>query len=103
MLMSSHPLEAHSQKMAKKRKAGGQPKTPQKSLENPNKRVRMNVDSYEDVAGSDDDFHINRDKVLLGETSDAKRKRQWQEKGAYRGCTTQNEDLTRRRRILRSL
>ncbi|GAB7338828.1 hypothetical protein MBLNU457_5522t2 [Dothideomycetes sp. NU457] len=69
--------------MAKKRKAGGQPKTPQKSDENPNKRVRMNIDSYEDVAGSDDDFHINRDKVLLGETPDAKRRRQWQEKDEF--------------------
>jgi len=74
--------------MAKKRKAGGQPKTPQKSEENPNKRVRMNVNSYEDVAGSDDDFYINRDKVLLGETPDAKRKRQWHEKGAQRSHTT---------------
>jgi len=68
--------------MAKKRKAGGGPKTLQKSEEQPNKRVRMNVQSYEDVAGSDDEFHINRDKVLLDEGDDARRKRKRQEQGA---------------------
>lgn len=45
------------------------------------RRVRMKINSYEDVAGSDDEFQINRDKVLLGEGDDAKRRRQWNEKG----------------------
>jgi len=69
--------------MAKKRKAGGQPKAKDEPEAQANKRVRMNVTTYEDVAGSDDEFHINRDKILLGETPDIKRRRKQQEQGMY--------------------
>ncbi|KAF2151214.1 hypothetical protein K461DRAFT_287087 [Myriangium duriaei CBS 260.36] len=61
--------------MARKRKATGAAKGRSAPGEDFNKRVRLNVDSYEDVAGSDDDFHIGRDKVLLGETPADKRLR----------------------------
>ena len=67
--------------MAKKRKADGPSRTPKKSEEDFDRRVRMNVNSYEDVAGSDDEFHINRDKILLDEGPEAKRRRKWQENG----------------------
>ncbi|KAF2223095.1 Sas10 C-terminal domain-containing protein [Elsinoe ampelina] len=61
--------------MAKKRKAPGSSKRKDFPEENFNKRVRLNVDSYEDVAGSDDEFHIGRDKVLLDEDPRQKRSR----------------------------
>ncbi|CZS90915.1 related to SAS10 protein, involved in silencing [Rhynchosporium agropyri] len=37
------------------------------------------ITSYEDVADSEDEFHISRDKVLLDEGPDAKRRRKYQE------------------------
>ncbi|CZT12714.1 hypothetical protein WAI453_005545 [Rhynchosporium graminicola] len=40
------------------------------------------ITSYEDVADSEDEFHINRDKVLLDEGPDAKRRRKYQEEDA---------------------
>lgn len=39
------------------------------------------ITSYEDVADSEDEFHINRDKVLLDEGPEAKRRRKWAEQG----------------------
>ena len=41
----------------------------------------MAVNSYEDVADSEDEFHINRDKILLDEGPAAKRLRKYQEEG----------------------
>ena len=67
--------------MAKKRKAPGAPRSAVTSKENGDERVRLNVNSYEDVAGSDDEFHINRDQILLDEGPEAKRRRKWQEQG----------------------
>ncbi|EKG19271.1 Sas10/Utp3/C1D [Macrophomina phaseolina MS6] len=61
--------------MAKKRKASGQPK-PSKSDAQSSK---LAVNTYEDVADSEDEFHINRDKILLDEGPEAKRRRKWQE------------------------
>lgn len=63
--------------MAKKRKASGQPK-PSKSDAQSSK---LAVNTYEDVADSEDEFHINRDKILLDEGPEAKRRRKWQEEG----------------------
>jgi U3 small nucleolar RNA-associated protein 3 len=39
------------------------------------------ISSYEDVADSEDEFHISRDKILLDDGPDAKRRRKWQEEG----------------------
>lgn len=39
------------------------------------------INSYEDVADSEDEFHINRDKIMLEDEPDAKRRRKWQEEG----------------------
>ena len=52
--------------MAKKRKGGSardteEPKGPNMDVGESRKRIR----TYEDVAGSDDEFHLNNDKVLL--------------------------------------
>ena len=65
--------------MAKKRKAGAGrnegPSGPNMDVGESRKRIR----DFEDVADSDDDFHINRDKVLLDEEPQAKRRRRVQE------------------------
>lgn len=65
--------------MAKKRKAGGrasgQPKKPK------DEDSKLAISTWEDVADSEDEFHINRDKILLDEGPAAKRLRKWQEEG----------------------
>lgn len=66
--------------MAKKRKASGQaygqPKSDKKE------KTKLAINTFEDVADSEDEFHINRDKILLDEGPEAKRRRKWQERGA---------------------
>ncbi|OJD38769.1 sas10 utp3 family protein [Diplodia corticola] len=61
--------------MAKKRKASGQPKPTNPDAQN----SKLAISTYQDVADSEDEFHINRDKILLDEGPDAKRRRKWQE------------------------
>lgn len=39
------------------------------------------VRTYEDLANSEDEFHLNRDKISFDEGPEAKRQRKWQEKG----------------------
>ena len=39
------------------------------------------ISNYEDVADSEDEFHIQRDKIMLDEGPDAKRRRKWAENG----------------------
>ncbi|KAK7535829.1 Sas10 C-terminal domain-containing protein [Phyllosticta citribraziliensis] len=67
--------------MAKKRKASGQaygqPKDPK------DEKTKLNINTFEDVADSEDEFHINRDKILLDEGPEAKRRRKWQEKDQF--------------------
>jgi U3 small nucleolar RNA-associated protein 3 len=60
---------------AKKRKASsnGAPKKPASS--------KLTVNSFEDVADSEDEFLINRDKISLDEGRDAKRRRKMREDG----------------------
>lgn len=74
--------------MAKKRKASAAPVANDTASDAAPKRTRMRIDTYEDVAGSDDEFHINRDKVMLDDGPDAKRRRKYQEEGTrYPGIT----------------
>lgn len=63
--------------MAKKRKAAGAgaPKAPVQE------DSRMRIHTYEDVADSEDEFHMNRDKVLLDEGPVAKKMRKYREEG----------------------
>jgi U3 small nucleolar RNA-associated protein 3 len=67
--------------MAKKRKAGGgasrAPKAPKEE------DSRMAINTYEDVADSEDEFHLNRDKILLDEGPAAKRMRKYQEEDKF--------------------
>jgi U3 small nucleolar RNA-associated protein 3 len=70
---------ATTAKMAKKRKAGGGAYgEPKASKEEDSK---LAIKTWEDVADSEDEFHINRDKVLLDEGPVAKKLRKWQEEG----------------------
>lgn len=67
--------------MAKKRKAPAGSAARDPVPDDSNKRTRMRIDTYEDVAGSDDEFHLNRDKVLLDDGPEAKRRRKYQDQG----------------------
>ena len=68
--------------MAKKRKASSSGAAAREDVpDDSNKRTRMRIKTYEDVAGSDDEFHINRDKIMLDDGPEAKRRRKVQEDG----------------------
>ena len=69
--------------MGKKRKGSGrrneEPTGPNLDVGSSRKRIR----DFEDVADSDDEFHLNRDKVLLDEEPETKRRRKWQEQEEF--------------------
>ena len=69
--------------MGKKRKASSRhndgPASPNMDVGPSRKRIR----DFEDVADSDDEFHLNRDKVLLDEEPETKRRRKWQEQEEF--------------------
>lgn len=67
--------------MGKKRKAGGRPFGQDKSNDVSEKSSKLQVNTYQDVANSEDEFFINRDKILLEEGPAQKRQRQAQEDG----------------------
>ncbi|KAI9691796.1 MAG: hypothetical protein M1822_007868 [Bathelium mastoideum] len=60
--------------MAKKRKASSQAHTSE-NREDSGLGSRLRIDTFEDVADSDDEFHLNRDQILLDELPEAKRQR----------------------------
>jgi U3 small nucleolar RNA-associated protein 3 len=68
--------------MVKKRKISSRPVT-EDSVAGWNDRggKLAAINSYEDVADAEDEFHINRDKIMLDDGPDAKRRRKWQEEG----------------------
>ena len=70
--------------MGKKRKPTGRPfgQGESKRMEEGDSKLR--IDTYEDVADSEDEFHINRDKILLEEGPEPKRQRKVQEDGIKR-------------------
>lgn len=67
--------------MAKKRKAGGRAYGDPKAAKKDDSKLAIN--SWEDVADSEDEFLLNREKVLLDEGPAAKRMRKYQEEGLY--------------------
>ena len=67
--------------MGKKRKAGGKPTDASATQEVDPADAKLNVRSWEDVADSEDEFHINRDKILLEEEPSRKRQRLQEERG----------------------
>jgi U3 small nucleolar RNA-associated protein 3 len=62
--------------MGKKRKTSGQ--TKDSEIQHSSK---LTLNSWEDVADSEDEFLINRDKILLNEGWEVKRRRKLQEEG----------------------
>ena len=67
--------------MAKKRKAGGRPLGRNKPETSNKQNSKLSIKSFEDVANSEDEFHINRDKILLEEPPAQKRQKRQQEEG----------------------
>jgi len=67
---------------AKKRKAPSAAKQESKGFEDRGGKMGP-ITSYEDIADSDDEFHMQRDKIMLDEGPDAKRRRKWAEEGLY--------------------
>ena len=51
----------------------------------------MRITTFEDVADSEDEFYLNRDKILLDEGPEAKRARKWREKGSFSKSTIRSE------------
>lgn len=66
--------------MVKKRKISGHRSREPKPLDVKDGRLGP-IRSYEDVADSEDEFHINRDKILLDDGPDAKRRKRWEDEG----------------------
>jgi U3 small nucleolar RNA-associated protein 3 len=70
--------------MAKKRKASSRTAVADEEKGWGSKGGKLGpISTYEDVADSEDEFHINRDKVMLDDGPDAKRRKKWQEQGVY--------------------
>lgn len=67
--------------MGKKRKAVGRPYGHQELKEVNDADSKIKVNTYEDVADSEDEFHIQRDKVLLEDNPEKQRLRKWREDG----------------------
>lgn len=68
--------------MGKRGKAGGQPFGRGETRQEDGGYSRLKINTYEDVADSEDEFHINRDKVLLEEGPAQKRLRKAREEGS---------------------
>lgn len=67
--------------MGKKRKSSSQ-KPGRQSADAPSKDYSTRtINTYEDVADSEDEFFINRDKVLLDESPVQKKRRKVEEEG----------------------
>lgn len=69
-------------KMAKKRKASSQGQRSGPREFDPADGKLGPISTYEDVANSEDEFHINRDKIMLDDGPEAKRRRKLED-GVY--------------------
>ncbi|KAK1094414.1 something about silencing protein 10 [Friedmanniomyces endolithicus] len=74
-------LSLESRDMAKRKASSRvqEPAGPNMDVGTSRKRIR----TYEDVADSDDEFHLQRDEVLLGEEPGAKRRRKLEEQEEF--------------------
>ena len=68
-------------KMGKKRKAGGRPFGQDGTEKISKEESKLRINTYEDVADSEDEFHMGRDKILLEEGPVQKRQRKLREDG----------------------
>ena len=69
--------------MGKKRKASGRPFGQEGPRAYDEQDAKLRINTYEDVADSEDEFHINRDKILLDEGPAHKRRRKIEEEGNW--------------------
>ncbi|MCJ1465072.1 hypothetical protein MMC07_003688 [Pseudocyphellaria aurata] len=67
--------------MAKKRKTGGRPFGHERTDDVPEGHSKLRINTYEDVANSEDEFFINQDKILLEEGPAQKKQRKLEEDG----------------------
>ena len=67
--------------MAKKRKPGGRPSGEKRPKDIANISAKMTINTFEDVADSEDEFHVNREKILLEEGPVQKKQRRIREEG----------------------
>ena len=70
--------------MVKKRKAPSSTTYEPSGTAFESRGPKLHVATYEDVADSEDDFLMQRDKILLDEGPDAKRRRTMREEGNKR-------------------
>ena len=68
--------------MAKKPKGRKRPSAHAESENAANGSSQLHINTFEDVADSEDDFHVNRDKILLEEEPVQKKRRKIQEEGS---------------------
>ncbi|MCJ1478629.1 hypothetical protein MMC13_007310 [Lambiella insularis] len=68
--------------MGKKRKVTGKLHTAATPTDGDPSEAKLRINTYEDVADSEDEFHINRDKILLDEGPARKRQRKQEEEDA---------------------
>ena len=69
--------------MGKKRKAISRSFDHGETSRAANGDSKLKINTFEDVADSEDEFHINRDKILLEEGPAQKRQRKLREEGKY--------------------
>lgn len=67
--------------MAKKRKVSSQNVDGRRDGRNRDQSSKLTINTYEDAADSEDEFFINRDKILLDEGPEQKRRRKLEEDG----------------------
>lgn len=68
--------------MGKKRKASGKPFGDSRVRDyDPADSKLGPINTFADVADSEDEYHLTRDKILFDDAPDEQRKKQWQEEG----------------------
>ena len=66
--------------MAKKRKVASHQSNEPKPVDPKDGKLGP-IRTYQDIADSEDEFHIQRDKVLLEDGPEAKRRKKWEDEG----------------------
>ncbi len=82
MLKFVRDKQITSHGMGKTRKGGKRPSTHAELESEAYSGAQLNINTFEDVADSEDEFHINRDKILLEEGPASKKRRKIQEEGS---------------------
>ena len=68
--------------MGKKRKTSGRSAPADGEKEFNTKGGKLGpITTYEDIADSEDDLHLNRDKVMLDDGPESKRRKKWEQEG----------------------